>query len=64
MFLERLLADACERGIDNILGMISLLNEQSLHFHRKHGFEQCGWFRRVGRKWDNDFDVIWMQKFL
>ena len=59
--LERFKVAAKERGITAILANISSRNEQSLRFHRKHGFEECGRFRRIGRKFGEDFDVVWMQ---
>jgi phosphinothricin acetyltransferase len=51
-------------GVDNLLASVSSLNEQSLRFHTKAGFECCGRFPAVGRKSDRDFDVIWFQKRL
>jgi L-amino acid N-acyltransferase YncA len=62
--LQRLIEDARKMGIDTLLASVSSRNEQSLNFHRKNGFVECGRFRRVGRKWDEDFDVVWMQKFI
>ncbi len=53
---------AREIGIDNLLASVSSLNEQSLRFHEKAGFERCGTFRSVGRKKGRDFDVVWFQK--
>jgi phosphinothricin acetyltransferase len=61
---ERLLAEARERGINNILAGISSLNSASLAFHRKRGFQECGCFQRIGLKWGQDFDVVWMQKMI
>jgi phosphinothricin acetyltransferase len=52
---------AKEQGIDTLLANISSRNGGSLRFHRKNGFEQCGRFRRVGKKFGKDFDVVWMQ---
>jgi len=40
---------------------ISSLNEGSIRFHLRHGFTECGRFRRVGRKRGQDFDMVWMQ---
>ncbi|GAB4342002.1 MAG: GNAT family N-acetyltransferase [Candidatus Abyssubacteria bacterium] len=62
--LEHFIAEAGKREIDVILANISSLNEQSLRFHRWMGFEECGRFRRIGRKFGRDFDVVWMQKLL
>lgn len=62
--LARLTTEAKARGIDTLLGSISSLNEGSLRFHLRHGFVECGRFRRIGRKQGRDFDVIWVQKFI
>jgi L-amino acid N-acyltransferase YncA len=51
-------------GIDSILAPVSSRNPVSLEFHRKNGFRECGRFLKVGRKWGEDFDVVWMQKHL
>lgn len=56
--------EAKEMGIDTILASISSLNQNSIRFHQKQGFVECGRFRRIGKKFDQDFDVIWMQKWL
>jgi phosphinothricin acetyltransferase len=52
---------AKEQGIDSLLANISSRNEGSLRFHLKNGFEECGRFPRIGRKFGKDFDVVWMQ---
>lgn len=62
--LEVLTMDAAKLGIETMLANISSLNVQSLNFHAKQGFKQCGCFERVGSKFGKDFDVIWMQKFI
>jgi len=62
--IEKLINDARKRGIESVLASISSKNEQSLKFHKKHGFKQCGRFLKIGKKFNEDFDVIWMQKFL
>ncbi|MBN1212815.1 MAG: N-acetyltransferase [candidate division Zixibacteria bacterium] len=64
ILLNRLIEDARERGIDTLVASISSKNEQSINFHKKHGFVECGRFKCIGRKWGEDFDVIWMQKFI
>jgi phosphinothricin acetyltransferase len=62
--LEILCAEALARGVDNLLANVSSLNQGSLRFHERHGFVQVGRFPKVGRKWDQDFDLIWLQKVL
>ena len=54
--------DECrKREITNLLASISSLNEGSINFHKKHGFTECGRFKNIGRKFDKNFDVVWMQ---
>jgi len=62
--LEHLTEGANKQGITCLLASISSLNEASLRFHRRHGFVECGRFRRVGKKQGTFFDVVWMQKML
>jgi L-amino acid N-acyltransferase YncA len=61
---ERLLHEAREKGITSILAGISSLNSASIAFHKKRGFQECGRFLKIGRKWGQDFDVVWMQKMI
>jgi len=61
---ERLFDEAGELGISSILAGISSLNSASLAFHKKRGFQECGRFLKIGRKWGQDFDVVWMQKMI
>jgi len=49
-------------GIKYLLASISSFNEQSLHFHKKNGFIECGRFLNIGKKNGVDFDVVWMEK--
>ncbi|MDI6853635.1 MAG: GNAT family N-acetyltransferase [Deltaproteobacteria bacterium] len=58
--LEQLVKAAKGMGIDSILASVSSLNQASLNFHLRHGFKECGRFPRVGRKFGEDFDVVWM----
>lgn len=62
--LERITAEAKRKGIDTILANVSSLNESSLRFHERHGFAECGRFRRVAKKKGQDLDVVWMQMIL
>lgn len=62
--LEALTGELHKLGVDTLLVNVSHLNEQSLAFHRKHGFAECGRFRRVCRKNGRDVDVVWMEKFI
>lgn len=60
--LNRLVEEAASRGIDSLVASISSQNEQSISFHRKNGFQECGRFARAGRKNGQDFDIVWMQR--
>ena len=61
---KQLETDARTNGVDTLLGCASSRNEASINFQKQQGFVECGRFRRVGRKFDEDFDLVWMQKFL
>ena len=60
--LEMLTDDARSMEIDNLVANISSLNKQSLRFHQKHGFKQCGLFESIGIKHGQPFDLVWVQK--
>lgn len=64
MLLSSLEKGAVEKGITNILANISSLNPNSIQFHQKSGFMECGRFRKVGKKKGREFDTVWMQKML
>jgi len=60
--LKLLEEDGRNMGIKQILANISSYNEQSIEFHRKNGFLECGRFLNIGKKNGNNFDVVWMEK--
>jgi phosphinothricin acetyltransferase len=60
VILEQLITDANKRGIKKILASISSLNEQSIQFHKKHNFIECGRLPGIGKKFSNYFDVVYM----
>jgi len=62
--LDDLQQKAKERGITTILASVSSLNEESLAFHRKNGFTECGRFTEIGLKKGKAFDVVYFQKKL
>jgi phosphinothricin acetyltransferase len=61
---EYFISEAKTMGIRIFLASISSLNEQSIQFHLKHGFVECGRFKGIGKKHGRTFDMIWMQKYL
>jgi len=60
--LDRFIEQARKMGVDNFLASISSRNQESLEFHRRHGFRECGNFQEVGRKFGQSFDVVWLQR--
>lgn len=62
--LKRMIEEAAVMKVDRILASISSRNPESLAFHRKYGFEECGRFSGIGTKHGQDFDVVWMMKRL
>jgi len=62
--LDTLISDARKLGIHTLLTTISSLNVKSINFHLKNGFVICGYFKKVGIKKGNVFDIVWMQKFI
>lgn len=64
----RLLAEAVKRvkakGVDNLVGNVSSFNQGSIRFHEQHGFQYCGRFNKVGRKFGQDFDLLYYQLVL
>ncbi len=62
--LRHLEREAAAMNVSMLMASISSLNEGSVRFHAKQGFTECGRFIKVGRKFNTDFDVVWMQKRL
>ncbi len=62
--LDQLEDEARKRHITTLLATISSLNPESLRFHLKHGFSECGRLSGVGKKNGRYFDTVWMQKKL
>ena len=62
ILLEKLIEEAKRNNIKNIYIHASSENPQSINFHKKHGFKECGRFRNIAKKFGQYFDIIWMQK--
>ena len=62
--LASLVEQAAPLGIDSLVASISSKNPESLAFHKKSGFCECGRFHQAGRKNGEEFDIVWMQKRL
>jgi L-amino acid N-acyltransferase YncA len=62
--LRTLESQAKVLGIDTLLANISSHNQPSLAFHQLQGFQECGRFNKISRKFGQDVDIVWMQKFI
>jgi len=49
-------------GMINFIAHLSSKNEQSIQFHKKHGFTECGRLKDIGIKFGQLFDIVWVQK--
>ncbi|BDD38823.1 GNAT family N-acetyltransferase [Streptococcus ruminantium] len=52
------------RGFKNFLACISLPNPASLALHEKMGYKQVAHLKKVGYKFGNWHDIVWLQKSL
>jgi L-amino acid N-acyltransferase YncA len=62
--LDFFVDEARKMSLDLLLASISSRNRESLGFHRKHGFREFARFPKAGRKFGEDYDVLWLQKQL
>lgn len=61
LMLNKMIAGAIKIGVDNIIASISSQNVNSLAFHEKYGFRECGRLSSIGKKFGKDFGVVYMQ---
>ena len=59
---ERLFRIAKKKGIREIIGIVSLPNNESVSFHHKQGFKDIGVLRKVGYKFGKYIDIVILQK--
>jgi len=59
---NKLISKGKDLGITNFLAHISSKNEQSLNFHKKHGFQEVGRFKDMAVKLGEYVDMVWVQK--
>lgn len=62
LLLDQLIGRASSMGVDNIIASISSLNEDSIAFHGRNGFVECGRLAAAGSKFGRDFDVVYMRR--
>ena len=60
--LARLLADLRGSGALRAVAGIAQPNPVSNHLHEALGYQTVGTFHRVGRKFEQDWDVTWFQR--
>ena len=60
--LGKLIEDAAEAGIENIMAEIASENHGSINFHKKHNFNECGNFPAIAEKFGKKIDIIWMHR--
>lgn len=60
--LMKLEDEAKKLGIKHLLADISSENNESIEFHKRNGFYQCGKFDDIGFKFGKRFCVVWMEK--
>jgi phosphinothricin acetyltransferase len=60
-FLEKV---AVEKKFHVLLAIICGENEQSINLFMRRGFEKCGHYREVGRKFGRLLDVVSYQKII
>lgn len=64
VILDHLVEGASDMGLVSILASISSLNEGSIRFHLRNGFQECGRFRDAGEKFGKRFDVVYLQRMV
>lgn len=64
VLLDAVTQDAARKGITNLLINVSSKNPESVAFHKHHGFTECGRFHKAGQKFNEKFDIVWMEKEL
>jgi len=59
--LQELIKRALEEGFNSMIAVISSDQHPSLELHRKLGFQQVGYFHRVGYKFTRWLDAVYLQ---
>ena len=62
--LTELLVQAKACGFKQMLAGITADNKSSITFHERFGFEQVGYYKQVGFKFDRWYDIVHLQKAL
>ncbi|MBD3581079.1 GNAT family N-acetyltransferase [Flavobacterium selenitireducens] len=62
--LSALIESAKQQGYHNMIGGIDASNSESIAFHKKFGFVECGVIRQAAFKFDRWLDLMFMQLIL
>ena len=60
--LNTLVENGRALGVTNFVAHLSSKNTQSYNFHIKHGFVEVGRLQDMGIKFNESFDIVWVQK--
>lgn len=61
LLMQPLIGAAKELKLHTIIAGIDADNKLSIEFHKQFGFEQVGYFKEVGWKFDRWLDLVFMQ---
>jgi L-amino acid N-acyltransferase YncA len=64
LLMAPVVAAARERGKHSILAVIDAASDASIRLHAAFGFQQVGYLREVGYKFDRWLDLVFMQLLL
>jgi phosphinothricin acetyltransferase len=62
LLLDRIVEMGKSLGVNCLVASVSSRNQESLEFHHKWGFTECGHLRDVGLKFGQTFGVVWFQR--
>jgi L-amino acid N-acyltransferase len=62
--IQALIQEAKDGGYKTMIGCIDAKNINSIHFHQKYGFESIGKLQKVGYKFDDWLDCVFVQLLL
>jgi len=62
MLYQQLFADLRDEDLHRAYAVIAQPNPSSVALHRRFGFSDVGTMREVGRKFDQWWDVLWMER--
>lgn len=61
---DKLFEILTQQGYYTAFSAITAENEKSIAMHKKYGFEQVGYFKNAGYKFDRWLNLVWLQKEL